>query len=142
MEYKEKEKHKKFYMKCAVSASELSYCERSKVGAVLVKDQHMSYGYNGTVTGTDNKCEDDDNRTKEGVLHAERNAIAKAAREAHFPIKGSVLYVTMSPCKPCAEIIAQSGVSEVYYLEEYRITDGIDFLRETCKIPCIQLNIV
>ena len=105
-----------------------SYCERRKVGALLVKDRMIiSDGYNGTPSGFENICEDENNNTKSYVLHAEANAITKVAK-SHNSSQGSTLYVTDSPCIECAKLIIQSGIKRVVYSRKYRITDGLDLL--------------
>lgn len=104
-----------------------SYCERSKVGAILVKDNRIiSIGYNGTPSGFDNTCEID-GVTKPEVLHAESNTISKCARSTESS-EGSILYVTLSPCLECAKLIIQSGIKEVYYNDAYRDTKGLELL--------------
>lgn len=117
------------YMRMARVWSENSYCERRKVGALLVKDQMIiSDGYNGTPSGFENICEDDNNASKPYVLHAEANAITKVAR-SHNSADGATLYVTASPCMECAKLIIQCGIRRVIYGETYRLTDGIDLLK-------------
>jgi dCMP deaminase len=119
----------KRYMRMAKIWSENSYCERRKVGALLVKDKMIiSDGYNGTPSGFENQCEDEENHTKAYVLHAEANAITKVAR-SHNSSEGATLYVTASPCIECAKLIIQSGIKRVVYGENYRILDGIDLLQ-------------
>lgn len=108
--------------------AENSYCERRKVGALIVKDRMIiSDGYNGTPAGFENVCEDDSNVTKPYVLHAEANAITKIARSSNNS-EGSTLYVTASPCIECAKLIIQAGIKRVVYGEKYRLTDGIELL--------------
>lgn len=117
------------YMRMAKTWSENSYCERRQVGAILVKDNMIiSDGYNGTPSGFENKCEDDNNVSKPYVLHAEANAITKIAR-SHNSSEGATLYVTTSPCMECSKLIIQAGIKRVVYSEEYRICDGLDILR-------------
>ena len=109
--------------------AENSYCKRRQVGAILVKNQMIiSDGYNGTPSGFPNNCEDDNNTSLPYVLHAEANAITKVARSSNNS-EGATLYVTASPCIECAKLIIQAGICRVVYYEEYRITDGIDLLR-------------
>lgn len=116
------------YMRMARTWSENSYCERRKVGALLVKDQMIiSDGYNGTPSGFENHCEDDNNTSLPYVLHAEANAITKVAR-SHNSSDGATLYVTTSPCMECAKLIIQSGIRRVVYGEAYRIMDGVELL--------------
>ena len=118
------------YLRMARIWSENSYCGRRKVGALLVKDQMIiSDGYNGTPSGFDNVCEDPQGVTFPYVLHAEANAITKVARSNNSS-EGSTLYVTASPCMECAKLIIQSGIRRVVFSELYRITDGIDLLRQ------------
>ena len=106
-----------------------SYCTRRKVGAILVKDRMIiSDGYNGTPSGFENVCEDENGVTKPYVLHAEANAITKVAKSGNSSL-GATLYVTASPCLECAKLIIQAGINRVVYQEEYRITDGVDLLR-------------
>ena len=108
--------------------AENSYCERRKVGAIVVKDKMIiSDGYNGTPEGFENVCEDSNHITKPYVLHAEANAITKLARSGNNS-EDSTLYVTASPCIECAKLIIQAGIRRVVYGEKYRLTDGIDLL--------------
>lgn len=119
----------KRYMRMARIWAENSYCKRRKVGALLVKNKMIiSDGYNGTPSGFENICEDDNNVSKPYVLHAEANAITKVAR-SHNSSDGATLYVTASPCIECAKLIIQSGIKRVVYGENYRIMDGIDLLK-------------
>ena len=119
--------------------AENSYCERRKVGALVVKDKTIiSDGYNGTPSGFENKCEDSNNVTHPYVLHAEANAITKLARSSNNS-DGSTLYVTASPCIECAKLIIQAGIKKVVYAEKYRLTDGIDLLR-LAGVEVIYLN--
>lgn len=108
--------------------AENSYCERRKVGALIVKDKMIiSDGYNGTPSGFENVCEDEDGLTKPYVLHAEANAITKIARSGNCS-DGATLYVTTSPCIECSKLIIQAGIKRVVYREKYRVTDGLDLL--------------
>ena len=108
----------------------LSYCERRKVGALIVKDRMIiSDGYNGTPTGMENICEDEENYTKWYVLHAEANAIMKVASSTQSG-SGATLYVTLSPCKDCSKLIYQAGIVRVVYIDQYKDTTGIDFLKD------------
>ncbi len=117
------------YMRMARIWAENSYCERRKVGALLVKNKMIiSDGYNGTPSGFENKCEDENNQSKPYVLHAEANAISKIAR-SHNSSDGATLYVTASPCIECSKLIIQAGIKRVIYGEEYRIMDGVDLLK-------------
>ena len=126
------EKQKKFdnaYMRMADVWAELSHCKRKKVGALIVKDRKIiSDGYNGTPTGFENQCEDDENQTKWYVLHAEANAILKIAASTQS-CDGATLYVTMSPCRECSKLIHQAGIRRVVYKQGYSDTSGIDFLK-------------
>ena len=127
-----KEKQKKFdnaNMRMADVWAELSHCKRKKVGALIVKDRKIiSDGYNGTPTGFENQCEDDENQTKWYVLHAEANAILKIAASTQS-CDGATLYVTMSPCRECSKLIHQAGIRRVVYKQGYSDTSGIDFLK-------------
>ena len=117
------------YLRMARIWAENSYCERRKVGALVVKDKMIiSDGYNGTPSGFENICEDDNNTTKPYVLHAEANAITKLARSSNNS-DGATLYVTASPCLECSKLIIQSGIKRVVYGETYRLNDGIELLR-------------
>ena len=119
----------KRYMRMAYIWAENSYCERRKVGALLVKDQMIiSDGYNGTPAGFENVCEDENNATKPYVLHAEANAITKIARSNNSSA-GATLYVTASPCIECSKLIIQSGITRVVYADNYRLSDGIELLQ-------------
>ena len=117
------------YLEMAEVWAQNSYCKRRKVGALLVKDRMIiSDGYNGTPSGFENICEDEDGVTNPYVLHAEANAITKVAKSGNSS-EGATLYVTASPCMECAKLIIQAGIKRVVYRDEYRITDGIDLLR-------------
>lgn len=119
----------KRYMRMAGIWAENSYCKRRKVGALIVKDKMIiSDGYNGTPSGFENVCEDDNNLTKPYVLHAEANAITKIARSSNNS-DGATLYVTTSPCIECAKLIIQAGIKRVVYGDKYRIEDGLRLLR-------------
>ena len=108
--------------------AENSYCERRKVGALIVKNKMIiSDGYNGTPSGFENICENEEGFTKPYVLHAEANAITKIARSNNNS-EGATMYVTASPCIECAKLIIQAGIKRVVYGEKYRLTDGIDLL--------------
>lgn len=116
-------------MRMARIWAENSYCVRRQVGALLVKNKMIiSDGYNGTPSGFENVCEDDNNVTKPYVLHAEANAITKVARSSNSS-EGATLYVTASPCIECAKLIIQSGITRVVCGEKYRILDGVDLLK-------------
>lgn len=118
------------YLEMAAVWAKNSYCKRRQVGALLVKDRMIiSDGYNGTPSGFENVCEDEDGVTKPYVLHAEANAISKVAQSGNSS-NGATLYVTASPCMECAKLIIQAGITRVVYSDEYRLTDGIDLLRK------------
>ncbi len=117
------------YLRMAFIWAENSYCQRRRVGAILVKDNMIiSDGFNGTPSGFPNVCEDKDGVTIPYVLHAEANAITKVARSNNSS-EGSTLYITTSPCMECSKLIIQAGIKRVVYSEHYRITDGLDLLR-------------
>ena len=117
------------YLRMARIWAENSYCERRKVGAIVVKDKMIiSDGYNGTPEGFENVCEDSNQITKQYVLHAEANAITKLARSSNNS-EGATLYVTASPCIECSKLIIQSGIKRVVYGEKYRLEDGINLLK-------------
>ena len=117
------------YLRIARIWAENSYCLRRQVGALVVKDKMIiSDGYNGTPSGFENVCEDENNVTKPYVLHAEANAITKLARSNNNS-DGSTLYVTASPCIECAKLIIQAGIKRVVYGEKYRLEDGIELLK-------------
>lgn len=117
------------YMKMAFTWSENSYCVRRKVGALIVKNQMIiSDGYNGTPSGFENICEDENNISKPYVLHAEANALTKVARSNNSS-DGATLYVTASPCMECSKLIIQSGIKRVVYGEQYRLMDGVELLK-------------
>jgi dCMP deaminase len=119
----------KSYLKMAGIWAQNSYCTRRQVGALIVKDKSIiSDGYNGTPSGFENVCEDEQGCTKPYVLHAEANAITKVAQSGNSS-KGATLYVTASPCVECAKLIIQSGIKRVVYRDAYRLTDGIDLLK-------------
>lgn len=127
------------YLRMARIWADNSYCERRKVGALVVKDKMIiSDGYNGTPSGFENVCEDDNNVTKPYVLHAEANAITKLARSSNNS-DGSTLYVTAAPCIECSKLIIQSGIKRVVYAEKYRLEDGINLLKKA-KIEVMYLN--
>ena len=126
----EKQKNTTAYLRMALEWAKLSHCTRKKVGAIIVKNRMIiSDGYNGTPSGFDNCCEDDNGKTHWYVLHAEANAILKTAGSTH-DCTGATLYLTMSPCKDCSKLIHQSGIKRVVYVNEYKDLSGIDFLLE------------
>ena len=117
------------YLRMARIWAENSYCERRKVGALIVKDNMIiSDGFNGTPSGFENVCEDEEGKTKSYVLHAEANAITKVARSGNSS-DGATLYITASPCIECAKLIIQAGIVRVVYGEEYHIMDGVNLLK-------------
>ena len=127
------------YLRMAHIWAENSYCKRRKVGALVVKDKMIiSDGYNGTPSGFENICEDENQVTKSYVLHAEANAITKLARSNNNS-EGSTLYVTASPCIECSKLIIQAGIKRVVYAEKYRLTDGLSLLKRA-GIKVIYLN--
>lgn len=126
-------KQKKYdvaYLRMAEEWSKLSYCKRKQVGALIVKDKMIiSDGYNGTPTGFENFCEDDEGYTKWYVLHAEANAISKVASSTQSCL-GATLYITMSPCQQCCKLIHQAGIKRLVYYHEYKDNSGIKFLEK------------
>jgi dCMP deaminase len=123
-------KYDKAYLKMAQTWGELSHCERKKVGALIVKDRMIiSDGYNGTPSGFENPCEDEENFTKWYVLHAEANAILKVAASTQS-CTGATLYITLSPCRECSKLIHQSGIKRVVYSKAYKDTSGLEFLEK------------
>ncbi|MBE98514.1 MAG: CMP deaminase [Flavobacterium sp.] len=131
-------KYDKAYLRIAREWSRLSYCNRRKVGAIIVKDRMIiSDGYNGTPSGFENCCEDTEGLTKWYVLHAEANAILKVARSTQS-CEGATLYITMSPCKDCSKLIHQSGIKRVVYQDDYKDNSGIAFLeRAGVIVDCV-----
>lgn len=129
------------YMRMARIWAENSYCERRKVGALLVKNNRIiSDGYNGTPSGFENICENEFNRTKPYVLHAEANAITKVARSSNSS-EGATLYVTASPCIECAKLIIQAGITRVVFAEHYRDTEGLELLeRAGIQTELLEMN--
>lgn len=129
----QKEKQLKFdkaYLRIAKEWGKLSHCERRKVGAIIVKDRMIiSDGYNGTPTGFENYCEDEEGYTKWYVLHAEANAILKVAASTQS-CKGATLYITMSPCKECSKLIHQAGITRIVYESGYKDNTGLQFLEK------------
>ena len=138
MTEKKQERYDKAYIRMALEWAKLSHCNRKKVGAIIVKNKMIiSDGYNGTPSGFDNCCEDENGDTNWFVLHAEANAILKTAGSTH-DCSGSTLYLTMSPCKDCSKLVHQAGISRVVYINEYKDISGVEFLKEAgvevCKI--------
>lgn len=121
------EKYDLAYLNMATEWAKLSHCNRKQVGAIIVKNgMIISDGYNGTPTGFENTCEID-NITKWYVIHGEANAILKCAKHGQS-CDGSTLYLTHSPCKDCSKLILQSGIKRLVYREDYKDTDGLEFL--------------
>lgn len=117
-----------FYMNVAAMTATLSYAKRAQVGAVAVRDRNiLAFGYNGTLPGTGNVCEDEEGNTKPEVIHAEENLLMKLAKSS-VSSEGSVVYVTMSPCINCSRLMANAGVSKIMYRDSYRDTSGIELL--------------
>lgn len=129
------------YLRMALIWAENSYCQRRKVGALVVKDKMIiSDGFNGTPSGFENVCEDENQVTRPYVLHAEANAITKLAR-SHNNSDEATLYVTASPCIECAKLIIQSGIKRVVYGEKYRLDDGIQLLeRAGIEVEFLNIN--
>ena len=130
MQKKKQLKFDKAYLRIAREWSKLSHCSRRQVGALIVKDRMIiSDGYNGTPTGFENPCEDEEGYTKWYVLHAEANAILKVAGSTQS-CEGATLYITMSPCKECSKLIHQSGIKRLVYNIDYKDCSGLDFLEK------------
>ena len=123
-------KYDKAYLRIAREWGKLSHCQRKKVGALIVKDRMIiSDGYNGTPTGFENPCEDEEGYTKWYVLHAEANAISKVASSTQS-CQGATLYITLSPCKECSKLIHQTGITRIVYTEDYKDNSGLQFLEK------------
>ena len=128
-----KPKFEKMYMEIAETVSKMSYAKRLQVGAIVVKDNRIiSIGYNGTPAGWDNNCEDENNKTKPEVIHAEANSIMKLA-SSNESGKGSIMFLTHAPCIDCAKLIYGSGITQVYYKHKYRDQSGVEFLKK-CNV--------
>ncbi len=139
MTEKKQRKYDIAYLKMAKEWAKLSYCKRKQVGALIVKGKMIiSDGYNGTPTGFENTCEDEENYTKWYVLHAEANAILKVASSTQS-CNGATLYITMSPCKECSKLIHQSGIKRLVYAQAYKDDSGLKFL-EKAGIELVYLN--
>ena len=133
-------KYDQAYLQMAATWGQLSYCERKKVGALIVKDRMIiSDGYNGTPSGFENICEDEEHYTKWYVLHAEANAILKVAASTQSCV-GATLYITLSPCRECSKLIHQAGIKRVVYLVGYKDRSGLDFL-EKAGVILTQLDL-
>ena len=127
------------YLRMSAIWAENSYCERRKVGCLLVKNNMIiSDGFNGTPAGFENVCEDENGVTKPYVLHAEANAITKVAKSANN-CDGSTLYITAAPCLECSKLIIQAGIRRVVYSEDYRSEEGLNLLRKV-GIECVQYS--
>ena len=130
MEIKKENRYDYAYLKLALEWSKLSYCSRKKVGSLIVKNNMIiSDGYNGTPTGFNNICENNKGISHWYVLHAEANAILKTAKSNHN-CSGATLYLTLSPCKDCSKLIHQAGIKRLVYIDQYKDTSGLDFLKE------------
>lgn len=130
MSPEKKLKFDKAYLRMAKEWAKLSHCQRKQVGAIIVKDRMIiSDGFNGTPTGFENYCEDDEGYTKWYVLHAEANAILKVAGSTQS-CEGATLYLTLSPCKECSKLVHQAGIKRLVYLNGYKDDDGLAFLRK------------
>ena len=128
------------YMKMAMEWGLLSHCKRKQIGALIVKNRMIiSDGYNGTPTGFENVCEDENNKTKWQVLHAEANAILKLAASTQSCL-GATLYVTVSPCRDCSKLILQAGIKRVVYVNPYKDNAGLVFL-EKMGIDIVQITV-
>jgi len=128
------------YLRMASIWAENSYCTRRQVGALLVKDKMIiSDGYNGTPSGFENVCEDENNKTKPYVLHAEANAITKVAKSNNSS-NGATLYVTSSPCIECSKLIIQAGIKRVVFSEQYHMNDGVELL-ERAKVKVVKVDL-
>lgn len=126
------------YLRIAREWSKLSYCKRKQVGAIIVKEKMIiSDGYNGTPSGFENICEDEEGTTKWYVLHAEANAISKVAKSTQS-CEGATLYITLSPCKDCSKLIHQSGIKRLVYYEKYKDCSSLDFL-EKAGVEVVQM---
>ncbi len=130
MEESKQRKYDEAYLRMAREWGKLSYCKRKQVGAIIVRDRMIiSDGYNGTPTGFENTCEDEEGTTKWYVLHAEANAISKVAASTQS-CEGATLYITLSPCRECSKLIHQSGIKRVVYQTAYKDDSGLQFLRK------------
>lgn len=129
------------YLRMAMIWAENSYCTRRQVGALLVKDKMIiSDGYNGTPSGFENVCEDENNKTKPYVLHAEANAITKVAKSNNSS-DGATLYVSSSPCLECSKLIIQAGIKRVVFSEPYHMNDGVELLkRANIEVVMVELH--
>ena len=132
-------RYDKAYLRMAQEWAKLSHCTRKQVGAIIVKDRMIiSDGFNGTPTGFENCCENDEGLTKWYVLHAEANAILKVARSTHS-CNGATLYLTLSPCKECSKLVHQAGIKRLVFMNGYKDDDGIAFL-EKAGVEIVQIE--
>lgn len=139
MKESKQEKYDRAYLRMALEWAKLSHCKRKQVGAIIVKNKMIiSDGYNGTPSGLNNCCENENGQTKWFVLHAEANAILKIARSTHN-CSGGTLYLTMSPCKDCSKLIHQAGIKRLVYIKRYSDIAGLDFLKEA-GIEVVEFN--
>jgi dCMP deaminase len=142
MKYNNPKKQYKYdnaYLRMALEWAKLSHCKRRQVGALIIKDgMIISDGYNGTPSGYENECEDDDGLTKWYVLHAEANALMKLARSGNYS-KGATLYITMSPCKECSKLIHQAGILRIVYINKYKDNSGLKFLKD-CGLEIVHIE--
>lgn len=139
-EIKKQRKYDIAYLRMAREWAKLSYCKRRQVGALIIKDRMIvSDGYNGTPSGFENFCEDEEGYTKWYVLHAEANAILKMASSTNSS-QGGTLYLTLSPCKECSKLVHQSGIKRLVYLERYKDDSGLKFL-EKAGVELVQISI-
>jgi len=142
IKYESKEKQLRYdraYLKMAREWAQLSHCKRKQVGALIVKNSMIiSDGYNGTPTGFDNCCENENEETLWYVLHAEANAIMKVAKSTNNS-DGATLYITLSPCKECSKLVLQSGIKRVVYMKAYKDNSGLDFLSKA-GIDIVQIE--
>lgn len=133
------ERYDKAYLRLAKEWAKLSHCKRKQVGAIIVKDATIiADGYNGTPTGFENECEDENGLTKWYVLHAEANAILKVARSSN-KADGATLYLTNSPCKDCSKLVLQAGIKRLVYIDKYKDSSGLDFL-EKAGLELVQIT--
>lgn len=140
MSSKKQRKYDVAYLKMAIEWAKLSYCKRKQVGALLVKDRMIiSDGYNGTPSGFENKCEDEDEKTKWYVLHAEANAITKIAGSTQSS-HGSTLYITLSPCRECSKLILQAGIKRMVYINKYKDNSGLELL-EKAQLEVVRISL-
>lgn len=142
MNYTDKKKQRKYdnaYLRMSLEWAKLSHCNRRQVGALIIKDgMIISDGYNGTPSGYENDCEDEEGLTKWYVLHAEANALMKLAKSGNYS-KGATLYITMSPCKECSKLIHQAGILRIVYINKYKDDSGLKFLEE-CGLDVMHIE--